>query len=58
MIAAEEGLRGADRLRLLGNDLFKKKMYKASRTEYSKALDVVERMLEQREGAVKTSQRS
>jgi hypothetical protein len=51
MIAAEEGLRGADRLRLLGNDLFKKKMYKASRTEYSKALDVVERMLEQREGA-------
>ena len=50
-IAAEEGLRGADRLRLLGNDFFKEKMYKASRTEYSKALDVVALALEQRAGA-------
>ncbi len=58
MLVVISALRGADRLRLLGNVLFKKKMYKASRTEYSKALDVVERMLEQREGAVKTSQRS
>jgi hypothetical protein len=49
-IAAEEGLHGADRLRLLGNELFKKQMYKASRTEYSKALDVVALVLEQREG--------
>ena len=50
-IAAEEGLRGADRLRLVGNDMFKKKMYKASRKEYSKALDVVALVLEQRGGA-------
>ena len=49
-IAAEEGLRGADRLRLLGNDLFKEKMYKAASTEYSKALDVVALVLEKREG--------
>jgi len=44
--AEEEGLCGADALRLRGNDLFKNKAYKDARVEYSKALDVVALVLE------------
>ncbi len=44
--AEEEGLCGADALRLRGNDLFKNKAYTDARVEYSKALDVVALVLE------------